>query len=73
MEIFEIILGQNLIQIYTKTHQIAAFKFFFGGAYHRTPDMQISQSEKKILPPPPAKSWVRLWNYVSYVSEYHVY
>ena len=38
MVLFEIFLGQNLIQMYTKTHQIAQLKQkFLGGACPRTP------------------------------------
>ena len=74
MVLFEV---KNLIQIYTKTHQIAPFlKIFSGGMPPNPPsrahgcamrsisfrDMQISKSQKKILAPPPPKSWGRPWN-----------
>ena len=37
MVIFEIFYWQNLIQIYTKTHQIAPFKKMFSGGHAPEP------------------------------------
>ena len=56
MVILEIFKDKIRSKIYTKTHQIAPFFFnFLGGACPRTP----IANRKKILPPPPAKSWLR--------------
>ena len=68
MVLFEIFQRQNLVKIYTKTHQIAPFKKKFSWEHAPKPpskahglamrsmylrDMQISKSEKKIIVPPP--------------------
>ena len=74
MLLFKIFKVKNLIQIYTKTHQIAPFlKISWGGMPPNPPnkahgfamrsmslrDMQVSKSQKKFLAPPPPKSWGR--------------
>ena len=53
-------LNQNLIQIYTKTHQIAPFKKIYWGSIPPNPlakrmasQHQISKSQKNIIPAPP--------------------
>ena len=70
-----VLFEKNLIQIYTKTHQIAPFiKNFLGGACPRTPlakrmaspcaacrfaTCKFTNLKKKNSWPPPPKSWGR--------------
>ena len=55
MQNFLINFKQNLIQIYTKTHQIAPFKKIIGGHAPNSLVMRmLSQSREKILVTPPA-------------------
>ena len=57
MVLFEIFLGQNLIQMYTKTHQIAQLKKMSRGSMPPNPTSKFvtckfPNVKKKILPPP---------------------
>ena len=72
MEIFKFFQRQNMIQIYTKTHQIAPFKKISRGGDMLTnpPTKRMAnfpfatykfQNLKKYLLAPPAKSWGRPW------------